>query len=210
MNNILRTSLVLAGLLAGTIPNGAHAQTYSFSSHAVGPFTVIPVAPTVLQEDQAVAFSSNLPYPLFSGVFQGFADLTISTFPERISGTSFTLLGASGDSLFGTYTVDTSVFSDPVNPLEGDFIGSEDFTGRFSFTGGTGRYAGATGGGTYVGHSDYTADNPLALFSGASTLDSIGTVTTVPEPETYAMLLAGLGLLGFAAQRRKQKVAATA
>jgi hypothetical protein len=29
----------------------------------------------------------------------------------------------------------------------------------------------------------------------------------VPEPETYAMLLAGLGLLGFAAQRRKKLVA---
>jgi hypothetical protein len=35
------------------------------------------------------------------------------------------------------------------------------------------------------------------------------TVTTaVPEPETYAMMLAGLGLLGFAARRRKQKSAA--
>ena len=28
-------------------------------------------------------------------------------------------------------------------------------------------------------------------------------VTSVPEPETYAMMLAGLGLLGFAARRRK-------
>lgn len=27
----------------------------------------------------------------------------------------------------------------------------------------------------------------------------------IPEPETYAMLLAGLGMLGFAARRRKQK-----
>ena len=27
-------------------------------------------------------------------------------------------------------------------------------------------------------------------------------VTAVPEPETYAMLLAGLGLLGFSARRR--------
>jgi len=30
------------------------------------------------------------------------------------------------------------------------------------------------------------------------------TVAAVPEPETYAMMLAGLGLLGFAARRRKQ------
>jgi len=34
------------------------------------------------------------------------------------------------------------------------------------------------------------------------------TVTAIPEPETYAMLLAGLGLLGFAARRRKRKLAA--
>jgi len=29
----------------------------------------------------------------------------------------------------------------------------------------------------------------------------------IPEPETYAMLLAGLGLMGFVARRRKQKLA---
>ena len=34
------------------------------------------------------------------------------------------------------------------------------------------------------------------------------TVAAIPEPETYAMLLAGLGLLGFAARRRKLKLAA--
>ena len=32
-------------------------------------------------------------------------------------------------------------------------------------------------------------------------------VSGVPEPETYAMLLAGLGLLGFAARRRKRQAA---
>ena len=30
-------------------------------------------------------------------------------------------------------------------------------------------------------------------------------ITPIPEPETYAMLLAGLGLMGFAARRRRQR-----
>ncbi len=34
------------------------------------------------------------------------------------------------------------------------------------------------------------------------------TVAAIPEPETYAMMLAGLGLMGFMARRRKQKPAA--
>ena len=41
----------------------------------------------------------------------------------------------------------------------------------------------------------------------------VGTVilpNPIPEPETYAMLLAGLGLLGFAARRRQLKAAAAA
>jgi len=37
----------------------------------------------------------------------------------------------------------------------------------------------------------------------ATTTISNFSVSAVPEPETYAMLLVGLGLLGFAARRRK-------
>jgi hypothetical protein len=36
---------------------------------------------------------------------------------------------------------------------------------------------------------------------------SFGTVAAVPEPETYAMLLVGLGIIGGIAQRRKQPAA---
>lgn len=39
-------------------------------------------------------------------------------------------------------------------------------------------------------------------------LDFGRTVSPIPEPETYAMLLAGLSLLGFAARRRKLKLVA--
>lgn len=40
--------------------------------------------------------------------------------------------------------------------------------------------------------------------TGQSVVDNI-TVAAVPEPETYAMLLAGLGMVGAVARRRKQK-----
>ena len=45
-------------------------------------------------------------------------------------------------------------------------------------------------------------------FSGIEhvALDNVS-ITPVPEPETYAMMLAGLGLLGVVARRRKQKSA---
>jgi len=35
-------------------------------------------------------------------------------------------------------------------------------------------------------------------------------VTPVPEPEAYAMLMAGLGLLGFIARRRRKSLNAAA
>lgn len=47
-------------------------------------------------------------------------------------------------------------------------------------------------------------DNVFGLFfSSTFQIDNVVT-SPVPEPETYAMLLVGLGLLGFSARRRKQ------
>ncbi len=72
----------------------------------------------------------------------------------------------------------------------------------------------------YAGAGGYFRVNPHNAASSVDFTYSIAFSTTpidasvfttpVPEPETYAMLLAGLGLLGFAARRRKQKDAALA
>jgi hypothetical protein len=45
--------------------------------------------------------------------------------------------------------------------------------------------------------------NVMAGSSYTATSGNVLTVSAVPEPETYAMMLAGLGLIGFIAYRRK-------
>ena len=54
-------------------------------------------------------------------------------------------------------------------------------------------------------HGNADPDHPIFILFGG---DFAFRITPVPEPETYAMLLVGLGLLGFVARRRK--LAATA
>jgi hypothetical protein len=49
----------------------------------------------------------------------------------------------------------------------------------------------------------------IVAFSAANWSASVGgaSVSPVPEPETYALMLAGLGLVGFMARKRKAKAA---
>lgn len=62
-----------------------------------------------------------------------------------------------------------------------------------------------------VAGRDYHLDvygwgDPMGSATGSYelTLTAQGNLAPVPEPETYAMMLAGLGLLGLAARRRRQ------
>jgi len=74
--------------------------------------------------------------------------------------------------------------------------------GSFAFTDVTGSISysfGALAGGDYY---YLVTGTGTGTSGGFYTLSS--TVTPVPEPETYALLLAGLGAVGFVARRRKQ------
>lgn len=54
-----------------------------------------------------------------------------------------------------------------------------------------------------AGNNYHLASSSLsALETGSYTTTINGPVAAVPEPETYAMFLAGLGLLGFATRRK--------
>lgn len=61
---------------------------------------------------------------------------------------------------------------------------------------------------TSIGYQDfYNHKTALSSYSLA-VRDGDVAVSPIPEPETYAMMLAGLGLLGVMARRRKQKAVA--
>jgi hypothetical protein len=53
-----------------------------------------------------------------------------------------------------------------------------------------------------VDASTISANGATVATAGTSRVDNFTVTAAVPEPETYAMLLAGLALLGFSARRR--------
>ena len=62
-------------------------------------------------------------------------------------------------------------------------------------------------GGTNTAYSAYVQDNAIGAQYTNYAYRVTDIAAPVPEPETYAMLLAGLGLMGGIARRRKQKLA---
>ena len=118
----------------------------------------------------------------------------------------------SGDKIFTTNTIAFNGGSVPSANTPGLF--DNLYKGTITITGGTGLFKNATGGGNYFA-TDFGAINDDG--KGNISFNSFGkwdfeqniTVNTapVPEPEIYAMMMAGLGLMGFVARRRKSQFA---
>lgn len=113
-------------------------------------------------------------------------------FQYSLDGTNFVDFalfdGNAGDTWFNGRTVDLSAISGADN--------NANFAFRVvsAFAPGTSAYAAANTSSNYATSGTWRFD--MVTVSGSA-------VAPVPEPETYAMLLAGLGLMGFAARRRQ-------
>lgn len=120
--------------------------------------------------------------------------------------------GIDGPNLIATGVADTT----GDNPaIAGTVIGSDIFGdhNQGGLTAAFGSLVGQFGSGSYfkVGttYTGIAPGNTLKLFYfDTNNVDNIGSVlanvTAVPEPETYAMMLAGLGLLGILARHRRK------
>lgn len=123
--------------------------------------------------------------------------------------------GIDGPDLLATGSPDTN--GDNPGVSAGTVIGSDIF-GNWTQGGLNapfGSLVGSFDGGTNffnigTSFSGTAASNTLNLYyfdsnNGDNIGSIIANVSAVPEPETYAMFMAGLGLMGFMARRRKQK-----
>lgn len=82
-----------------------------------------------------------------------------------------------------------------------DFVPTVNPTGSYDFGGGMMGAVGMTGWSKY-------AYGTVGTMSGYPLSETITLAAPVPEPETYAMMMAGLGLVGFMSRRRKAAAAA--
>lgn len=144
-----------------------------------------------------------------TGIFTGSTTQSFSTIENVVNCVSCTITEtlSNGDKIYFTHALADGVLTpSTTNPGTVDNY----YDGNVTITGGTGLFSGAYGSGTFTaidfgvynidGNGAFTSFNP----NGNWQIQLTYTVTTpVPEPENLAMLLAGLGLIGFFARRKQ-------
>jgi len=129
-----------------------------------------------------VAFSNNDIAPSFDDIFK----FTLGAGNSAVLGG---IVGNADDASI-TFNLQTGFNGTTWSPISPLVLTPDSNTGAFSFSQ---TVSGLTAGATYWFRLTGVSSG------GAYTV----TLAPVPEPESYAMLLAGLGLMGFIARRRK-------
>lgn len=187
MNSFLLRTITLVAF--GLAAISANATTYNVNENLTGTYNTTDLGSGHFSMVHNLIFSSLISGD--SSLFSSSSTTTISdaNFSDHFSnwcnaGCSYTETLINGNTLSGAV-----YFTDVLREINGT-----SYSGHFNITGGTGLFAGATGFGTFSGFDD--------LNGGTTNHNAIFTVTSVPEPETYGMMLVGLGLMGFVVRRQ--------
>jgi hypothetical protein len=136
---VLATGALFAVGAMALVPGVSEAEDRPFKARLTGNASLSPTEiPWIMRNDETgEGQATHLGRFQFASVeYVNFID-----FPPTVTvfGT-FTMTAANGDELCGEYTTEGNVNMD----------GNLEIVGTFTFTGGTGRFAGATGGGDLV------------------------------------------------------------
>ncbi len=189
--------LILASMVATA---AAHANVYTLTEDGctgtcgTGPFgTVTVTEPSVGQLDFTVALNAGIDFHATDDpqhhalVFDlvGNPTITIAGLPSPFTANGPQSAGTISAAPFGSFEYVINYPRPPVGSIS-----------SFSFS--------ATAGGLTLGSLEPNANGVWFAVDITGTNGLTGNVAAIPEPEAYAMLLAGLGLLGFLARRRKR------
>ena len=176
----VKSLFAVAALVASV---GANAQSFSFSAPVVGDY----VAPVFTPSDPALAMEVTGSVPNFYLQPLG----SSGTYLEVATGGSATIdLGGATSFSFLWGSPDAS------NKITIDGV---DFTGSLLL----GATANSSNSNTqWVTVSDESGMSNFTITTGQIAFE-MAVAAPVPEPETYALMLAGLGAMAFVARRRK-------
>ena len=205
-------SLISAAIVAAALPMAAQAQTYTFET--AGTATVTSYSDT--QGGVTMTLTRQ------GGKTFSFSDVGASA-PGFGSRSLYPFTDTTAGAFIANFSSARSFFSYQA----GDFAPSDDDTltlSLYSGLNGTGTLVGTTS--FFYGASGFPTIATLSLVSSAPFLSAIfngGSADfpnsvfydniivrpavggAVPEPATWAMMLAGFGAVGFAMRRRQQK-----
>ena len=157
---VMCTTLLMAAPIAATPPLSAEPKQIPFRASYDAQFQNTLAFPIVHVTVQATGEA------LVLGRSQAVTDNEFVNLLTGAGTATFTLTAANGDTL---------VLEDTFHSTPPDAGGAFTFAGDFEVVGGTGRFAGATGGGTVTGSAQFpgpAADGGVAEFSFDGTISS--------------------------------------